>query len=224
MTKSTAQTTGRTYGGMSQEERIAQRRQQFLRAGIDVFGTEGFRSVTVRRICKEAKLTDRYFYECCGSIESLLMDVYEHCMQKTLKGVTAHIASQASTKQWQQLINTILDSFFQEMEDPRVARICMFEADGASEDMHQLYNRYIGKFAQLTIQVSKHYVDDWQLSDEEGDVIGNALIGGVIQVTRNWVLNDYQVPRAVLVSGSGKIFAGMATLFGLTTNKDLQSA
>jgi len=98
------------------------------------------------------------------------------------------------------------------------------EADGYSENKHHLYNRYIGKFAQLTIQVNKHYVDDWQLGDEYGDVIGNALIGGVIQVTRNWVLSDYQVPRAVLVSGAGKIFAGMATLFGLTTNKDLQPA
>jgi hypothetical protein len=90
--------------------------------------------------------------------------------------------------------------------------------------MHQLYNRYISQFAQLTIQVSKHYVDEWALSDEESDVIGNALIGGVIQVTRNWVLQDYNTPRAVLVSGAGKIFAGMATLFGLTTNKDLQPA
>jgi|AZIK01.1.fsa_nt_gi AcrR family transcriptional regulator len=222
MTTPTTPTSGRTYAGMSQEERIAQRRQQFLNAGIAVFGTEGFRSVTVRRICKEAKLTDRYFYECCGSIESLLMDVYEHCIQKTLKGVTAHIASQASSKQWQQLIDTILDSFFHEMENPRVARICMFEADGASEEMHQLYNRYISQFAQLTIQVSQHYADDWQLSDEESDVIGNALIGGVIQVTRNWVLSDYQVPRAVLVSGTGKIFAGMATLFGLTTSQNRQ--
>ena len=56
--KSINKQAGRIYGGLSLEDRKKQRREQFLQAGINVFGTSGFRSATVRSLCKEAKLTD----------------------------------------------------------------------------------------------------------------------------------------------------------------------
>ena len=38
----------RTYGGLAMEERVAARRARFVEAGIDLFGTQGFRGATVR--------------------------------------------------------------------------------------------------------------------------------------------------------------------------------
>jgi len=83
--KSINKQAGRIYGGLSLEDRKKQRREQFLQAGINVFGTSGFRSATVRSLCKEAKLTDRYFYESYGNLENLLKAVYEHCMTNLAK-------------------------------------------------------------------------------------------------------------------------------------------
>ena len=68
---------GRTYAGESLSERTARRRQQFLDAGLQVFGTTGYRTATVRQLCKQAGLTDRYFYESFASTEDLLVAVYE---------------------------------------------------------------------------------------------------------------------------------------------------
>ena len=66
----------RSYGGLAMEERVAARRARFVEAGVELFGTQGFRGATVRGICAAAGLTDRYFYESFASLESLLAAVY----------------------------------------------------------------------------------------------------------------------------------------------------
>ena len=51
--------TGRAYGGLAPEDRAAARRARFIEAGIELFGTQGFRAATVRGVCAAAGLTDR---------------------------------------------------------------------------------------------------------------------------------------------------------------------
>ena len=53
----------RQFKGMSLTERKQARREKLIEAGIEAYGTHGFFSVTVKDICNEAKLTERYFYE-----------------------------------------------------------------------------------------------------------------------------------------------------------------
>ena len=80
---------GRVYGGENQEERRARRRQQFLDAGLQVFGTLGYRAATVRSLCKQAGLTDRYFYESFDTTEDLLVGVYRQQCEALERAVEA---------------------------------------------------------------------------------------------------------------------------------------
>ena len=65
----------RPYGGLAMEERVAARRARFIEAGVELFGTQGFRGATVRGVCAAAGLTDRYFYESFPTLEALLAAV-----------------------------------------------------------------------------------------------------------------------------------------------------
>ena len=67
----------RVYGGQSHADRMAERRAAFIEAGFQLIGTEGYRAATVRAVCKQAGITDRYFYELFGNTEGLLIAVYE---------------------------------------------------------------------------------------------------------------------------------------------------
>src|SRR5882757_8998724 len=67
----------RRYRGSSAEERRAQRREQFLRAAVRVYGEEGYRRATVRAVCEAAGLTERYFYESFANSEALLVASFE---------------------------------------------------------------------------------------------------------------------------------------------------
>ena len=68
---------GRPYAGASREEREDARREQIIAAGIELFGTRGYRAATVGAICEVAGLNKRYFYESFATLEDLLVAVYE---------------------------------------------------------------------------------------------------------------------------------------------------
>ena len=69
---------GRTWAGTTLDDRKAQRREQLVAAGLDLLGTEGSVAVSVRAVCRHAKLTERYFYESFTDREELVVAVYEH--------------------------------------------------------------------------------------------------------------------------------------------------
>jgi hypothetical protein len=61
---------------------------------------------------------------------------------------------------------------------------------------------------------SRAYVEEWPLNTEETEVLGNAIVGGIIQATRNWAVNDYHLSRESLVNGIMVIFKGSQLLLG----------
>jgi len=72
--------TQRRYRGSSVEERRAQRREQLLRAAIQVYGEQGYRNATVKAVCEAAGLTERYFYESFSNSEELLVASFQAVM------------------------------------------------------------------------------------------------------------------------------------------------
>ena len=70
----------RPYGGRDHDARVSERRERFIRAGVRVIGAAGYRAATVRALCAEAGLSNRYFYESFDSTEALLMAVYRQLM------------------------------------------------------------------------------------------------------------------------------------------------
>jgi AcrR family transcriptional regulator len=216
MTSTATKNGGRSYRGMTLEQRTAERRERFLEAGLNIFGNEGFHAATVRKICKEAGLTDRYFYESYSSMEALLIEVYERCLKSIMTQVQSTLIAVNKDEAPNQLLTELLDHFFTEMEDPRVAKVCMFEAEGVSDHMHNLYNDYIRRFVTILLSASQGYTNKWPLSEEESEVLGNAIVGGIIQATRNWALNDYHLSKKSMINGIIVLFLGTQ----LFMNKD----
>lgn len=68
----------RTWAGTTLADRRAARRQQLVDAGIELLGGGDTSAVSVRAVCRTAKLTERYFYESFDDRDALLLAVYEH--------------------------------------------------------------------------------------------------------------------------------------------------
>lgn len=86
---------GRPYAGASREEREDARREQIIAAGIELFGTRGYRAATVGAICEVAGLNKRYFYESFATLEDLLVAVYERVVSDLRAVVLAGGAADA---------------------------------------------------------------------------------------------------------------------------------
>ncbi len=91
----TVTTQGRPYAGASREARESARREQIIAAGIELFGTQGYRAATVGAICETAGLNKRYFYESFATLEDLLVEVYERVVADLRAAVLAGGAADA---------------------------------------------------------------------------------------------------------------------------------
>jgi len=209
---SQAKKAGRTYGGLSLEDRKSQRREQFLNAGLNVFGTTGFRSATVRSLCKEAQLTDRYFYESYGNLESLLIAVYEQCMSNLGKAILKAITDEYRKSDAETAIIAGLDAYFLMLENPKIARICMVELEGISPEINEFYSRYINGFSQMLIALTQSAFPDLKIDHQQQEIIGISFIGAMRQSATNWLMTGYEADRTIIVSATSKLFLGLIKL------------
>ncbi|GAA1977551.1 TetR/AcrR family transcriptional regulator [Amycolatopsis minnesotensis] len=86
-------TGGRTWGGTTLDDRKATRREQLVEAALDLLGTEGSAAVSVRAVCRRAKLTERYFYESFADREELVLAVYEFVGDRARKALVHAVAA-----------------------------------------------------------------------------------------------------------------------------------
>jgi AcrR family transcriptional regulator len=65
------------WSGVPLEDRQALRRDKLVAAGVQLLGEEGGPALTVRAVCREAELTERYFYESFTDRDEFVRAVYD---------------------------------------------------------------------------------------------------------------------------------------------------
>lgn len=200
---------GRVYGGISLEQRRAQRRQTFLDAGLTVFGRDGFRAATVRGLCREAGLTDRYFYENFENLEALLMAVYRQQMDRIRDNMVNALQQAPQSASTVDKVRSMLEAYFQMLENPHVARVCMVELEGVSTEVEQLYHGVILAYSQLLIELAQGEFPDHSIDADEAHILSIALVGAMRQTGTHWFLSQYALPRDKMVDASCRLAMGV---------------
>ena len=83
----------RSYGGVSADDRLAERRRRLLDAGLELFGTNGIAATTIADVCAQAGLTKRYFYESFATIDELAGAVFGEVTDRLVQQVAPAIAA-----------------------------------------------------------------------------------------------------------------------------------
>jgi len=195
--------TARSYGGLAMEDRIAARRARFLEAGVELFGTQGFRGATVRGVCAAAGLTDRYFYESFPTLEALLAAVYTslkegfatRLMHESFVSEEWHGDAAAIERQ----VTAAYELWFDTVRDSRVARILLVEILGVSPEMDALYEESARAMAALTIAPLAATLPTLKLSKARRELLGRALVGAALQVAKMWMTGGYRLARRDVV-------------------------
>ncbi|MDZ7930263.1 MAG: TetR/AcrR family transcriptional regulator [Rhodococcus sp. (in: high G+C Gram-positive bacteria)] len=131
---------GRTYRGADPQQRQQDRRIRLLDAAVEVFGTTGYRTATVEKVCSEAGLTKRYFYESFTNSEDLLMATYARATESMRENILAGAAAEAESTEV--ILRSALTGFFTFVaENPKSARIAFVEILGVSPTVDALYRK-----------------------------------------------------------------------------------
>lgn len=174
----------RRYGGVPTDERRKRRREQILEAGLQIFGTTGYRTSTVRSICQQAGVNQRYFYESFDTREDLLEAVYSRIVRE-LAGAAFREASEA--EDMESRVRAALTAWWTIVAgDHRKARILTIEFIGVNDRLEerrlfvrrQTVNFVIAR-AALRVGASEEHVERHRV---QLILIARSLIGGVVEL------------------------------------------
>ncbi|HJQ47933.1 MAG TPA: TetR family transcriptional regulator [Amycolatopsis sp.] len=114
----------RTWGGTTLDDRRAARREKLLAAGLDLLGTQGSAAVSVRAVCRHAKLTERYFYESFTDREDLVLAVYEQVAREARQVLIDAVPDPraAATTRAEAAVTAFVELM---VDDPRTGRVLL---------------------------------------------------------------------------------------------------
>ena len=201
----TAKSSGRSYRGASADERRDERKRKLIEAGVKVIGRDGYPATTVRAVCAEAGLTERYFYEAIGDRERLLGAVYEHLVQQTQAQIAQTLMAAGNVPPTE-LARLALTAYFGAMRDnPDAARILLFEILGVSPEVTRLSQRAIADFAML-IRMTARRLPQLAVPEKQEELVTSGLVGSVVFITMSWFLEGFQRDLDDVVDSALSIF------------------
>jgi len=202
--------SGRTYAGESASDRLERRRRQLLDAGLELFGTAGYRATTVRLLCREARVSDRYFYEQFDSTEALLVAVYDECTARLEQAALAALGDR--TGEVGDLARRGLDAVLALVQDdPRLARVVWFEVLGVSARVEATHLARMQHFGHLMLDVLADRDDTAALPDATRELMASAAVGAVSNAVVTWSITDFGTGRDVVTESLSQFLAGAAS-------------
>ncbi len=200
----------RRYGGKTTTERRAERREQLLDAGLELFGTEGFANVTIETLCAVAGLNPRYFYEQFATREELLGAVYDRHVQAVLRMVQTAIADSAPDPA--QRLKAGLGAFVTAtLADERAARINYFEMVGVSAQLEAHRRGVLRAYAELIADQAaqlEYRSPPTPLGRGDRRMTAVALTGATDGLITDWMSSRPRPPQQAIVDTLLAIFAG----------------
>lgn len=124
-----AEGASKVWGGTTLDVRRDTRRRRLLEVGFELLGGRGGAAVTVRSVCRHAKLTDRYFYESFADREELLVAVYDQVAEEArdvLAAAVAAVAEHAAPAEPDAIARAAVEAFLGLLtRDPRKGRVLL---------------------------------------------------------------------------------------------------
>lgn len=77
------------WSGVPLHDRQVLRRDELIAAGVGLLGGEAGPALTVRAVCREANLTERYFYESFTDRDEFVRAVYDHVCSTAMAALTS---------------------------------------------------------------------------------------------------------------------------------------
>jgi AcrR family transcriptional regulator len=175
---------GRRYGGVNAADRVAARRQKLLQAALELYGTRGFIPTGVKDICRQAGVTDRYFYESFRDAGELFTAIYDRTTNELLGSVAESVAAVAAVPEQQ--VRAAIQTFVRALaDDPRKARILFAETASAGAEAERHVRASLRRFADLVTATARPHVPP-AVPDHLLRMGALSLVGAIERVIIEW--------------------------------------
>lgn len=198
----------RLYRGASGQQRQLARRAQLLAAATRLYGTAGYAATTMKAVCAEAKLTERYFYESFTNTEELLCQAYSTESAQLRAQINAAILAVPATPEARARAG--LSCYFEAIAArPDMARLLLIEITGVCARGDTLYREDMHQSAELVVRTVFDDLPRAKTNSFSPLLLATGFMGAIYQLARERLLSGYKTPTEVLVAHGMVIFLGI---------------
>lgn len=207
-------TTTKRWTGRSLDARRAERREMLVAAGVRLYGSQGFHDTGVRAICREAGLTERYFYESFANGEELLLAAFNEVIRALL---TQIVEADEPGKSAEHRVRRMLGAYYAALRaHPAAARVFLVEIVGVSpsiddairQSMHDLSTPL---FAALALDLNGHWRSD--------PLLRRGIEGGLLHIALDWGAHDYAQPMNNVINAAWSLCMAATMRFDEGSNR-----
>jgi AcrR family transcriptional regulator len=182
----------RTYGGATHRERQSKRQALLLDAALDLVADAGVGGLTVRGVCAQARLNDRYFYESFRNTDELLRAMLDDQIERASQNLLAAIA--ATPPDPVQRARAAIGSGLGFLEqDPRRGRLLV--ESQATEGLRERRRDLVQMLAQIMADQGRTLLADQGGLDPDLDLAALTLVAGGFEVVTLWLRGELDVSR-----------------------------
>ncbi|GLY47211.1 TetR/AcrR family transcriptional regulator [Lentzea sp. NBRC 102530] len=180
----------RAYGGISPEQRRAERRARLLRAGLQLFTSTGFAATKISGLCTEAGVSTRNFYEEFASKEELLRELHDLINATAFAEVRAAM-TELATEDVDTRITTLLEVFVRSVTaDPRAPRLSYVEAVGVNTEIERQHVRWVNTWAEFIEAEALRAAATGVAPQRSYRLTAIALVGAITGLLREWQAHE----------------------------------
>ena len=192
----------RSYRGMSAEQRLADRRERLMAAAYTLYAKPGFAATTIERLCSEARISNRAFYECFGGREELLQALHERCVEESLAVVAKALQEAPATLE--DRVRAGIRAYIEfATADWRRARIMHLEVRRSGDVLTASRQRAVDSFARLVEEAAAEFP---QSGRPNRRLVALGAIGALQELLIEWLLAEDPPPIDELVGVAVHIF------------------
>jgi AcrR family transcriptional regulator len=192
-------TEPRRYGGQSAAERDDGRRTRLREAALELYGTQGYASVSIDRLCSAAKVSTRHFYQLHSNKEDMLLDLYGSLTTASLEDVAASL----ERNEWETIAVRLRDAVGAYLRpllaDPRKARIAFVEIVGVSARVEERRLQFrSGIISLIESETKAAIVRGEYVGGEDIRFRALALVGAANVIVHDWSIRGSRSGAAAL--------------------------
>jgi AcrR family transcriptional regulator len=187
------QKEARRYAGQSADERDRERLDRLRAAAVELFGTQGYAAVTVERLCSEAKVSTRHFYQLFTNKEDALRDVYSHVTSASIANVGAALEETKDRDIATRLRSAVRAYLDPILGDSRAARLAFVEVVGVSPEMEEVRLQFRAGIIALIEEEASAAVARGELEPNDFRFRALAFLGAVNVLVHDWSVHPHDV-------------------------------
>ncbi len=193
------------YRGVPAAQRVAVRRARLMEATLAVWADPTV-STTMTRICAEAGLTERYFYESFRNLDDALTAVLDAIAVEIEERTTA-AADRAGEDPAARVLASVRAFVDLLVEDPRKGRVAVIEA-GALPGLRHRRTELLHHFAHRSAEEARVLAASPRRSEHDDEIAGVLFIGGMAELITRWLSGTLDATPDEIVDAAARSFLG----------------